>query len=350
MSRRKVGCIDAKGRGVCLTQDRPEPAAGQVLLAVQASLISPGSELGAAKRQREREGALPDDASPRPFGYANAGFVEAVGEGVETFRVGDRLACMGGGYALHTDFACVPQNLCAPLPASVDFESGAFAHLAATALHAIRRAQPQFGENGMVMGLGLVGNLCGQFGQLSGCHMMGVDRLPLRVELGERTGVEAVVDASCADPVAEAEEFSSGYGMDFGVIAFGGDGTQAFEQIVASLKRTPDSHRMGRVVIVGGARITHGFAAALGNVDVRSSARTGPGYHDEAYEHGAGYPPVFVEWPTQRNLSECLRAIEASRLQVAPLITHRFRLEQISHAVDVLVENPGGALGVILKP
>ncbi len=107
---------------------------------------------------------------------------------------------------------------------------------------------------------------------------------------------------------------------------------------------------MGRIVIVGGARIEHGFAAALGNVDVRSAARTGPGYHDEAYEHGAGYPPVFVEWPTQRNLSECLRAIAASRLQVAPLITHRFPLEQVGEAVDLLVETPERALGVILEP
>ena len=352
MSRRKVGCIDGKGRGVCLEEDRPDPGAGQVRVAVQASLISPGTELGRVKKQRERvrDDSSAVDSPPRPFGYANAGIVEAVGEGGETFRVGDRLACMGGGYALHTDCACVPQNLCAALPDSVDFESGAFAHLAATAVHAIRRAQPQFGENGMVMGLGLVGNLSSQFGQLSGCHMMGVDRLPLRLELAARTGTEAVVDGSSVDPVPEAELFAGGYGMDFGVIAFGGDGTEAVEQIAASLKRAPDTHRMGRVVIVGGAQITHGFAAALGNIDVRSAARTGPGYHDEAYEHGAGYPPVFVEWPTQRNLSECLRAIAASRLQVAPLITPRFPLEQVGEAVDLLVETPERALGVILKP
>ena len=85
-------------------------------------------------------------------------------------------------------------------------------------------------------------------------------------------------------------------------------------------------------------------------MDVRSAARTGPGYHDEAYEHGADYPRVFVEWPTQRNLSECLRAVAASRLVVEPLITHRFPLEQIGVAVDVLVENPQQALGVILTP
>ena len=105
-----------------------------------------------------------------------------------------------------------------------------------------------------------------------------------------------------------------------------------------------------RIVIVGGARVSHGFAAALGNVDVGSAARTGPGYHDEEYEHGAGYPPVFVEWPTRRNLAECLRAMADGRLRVEPLITHRFRLAEIAAAVDELVERPEGALGVVLRP
>ena len=107
---------------------------------------------------------------------------------------------------------------------------------------------------------------------------------------------------------------------------------------------------MGRIVLVGGAQITHGFGASLGNVDVRSSARTGPGYHDEAYEQGREYPKVFVEWPTQRNLAECLRAMVAGKLQVSPLYTHEFVLDDIAAAVDVLVESPAEALGVVLKP
>ena len=76
-----------------------------------------------------------------------------------------------------------------------------------------------------------------------------------------------------------------------GLSRFGGDATSAFhyQQIRAMLKTAPDTHKMGRIVIVGGASITHGFAAGLGNVDVISAARTGPGYHDEDYEHGADY-------------------------------------------------------------
>lgn len=345
--KRRVGCIDGYGRGVCQELELPALAPGQALVAVKASLVSPGTELGWVKGQRQNP---QPEKQPRPFGYASAGLVEAVGEGVSRLQPGQRVACMGGGYALHADYACVPQNLCALIPEGVSFAEAAFAHLAATGLHAIRRTQPLFGENGMVMGLGLVGQLCAQFGQLSGCHILGVDRLPLRLEIARRTGIEGVVDPHREDPAAKARAFTEGRGMDFGIIAFGGEATPAFEQVVSSLKQAPDTHRLGRVVIVGGARISHPFAAALGNVDVRSAARTGPGYHDPAYEHGRDYPPVFVEWPTQRNLAECLRAAAGGKLRLEPLITHHFGLAQIGQAVDLLVEEPEKALGVVLHP
>ncbi len=350
MHRRRVACIDGRGEGVLIEEELGAPAAGRVEVEVRASLISPGTELGRVPDMRRH----PRPEQPaRPFGYANAGVVRGLGEGVEGYRAGDRIACMGGGYAHHADRCHVPVHLTVPIPQGVSFEAAAFAHLAATALHAIRRAAPVFGENGLVVGLGLVGQLTVQFGRLSGCHMMGVDRFDLRRRLARKLGLEAVAgeeEEEEEDPVGLAADFTGGYGMDFGVIAFGGDATGAFEQIAATLKRAPDTHRMGRIVVVGGARISHGFAAALGNVDVRSAARTGPGYHDEAYEHGAAYPPVFVEWPTRRNLAECLRAVADARLRVEPLITHRFGLDQIGAAVDELVERPEGALGVVLRP
>ncbi len=347
MVQRRVAALDCHGQGVIVEQDLPELAPGQVQVKVVASLISPGTELGRVKQLRREKG---EERPARPFGYANAGVIERVAEGVKQFAVGDRVACMGGGFALHADRACVPQNLCAAIPDGVSFEAAASVHLAATGLHAIRRTLPLFGENGMIMGMGLVGQFSAQFGQLSGCHIMAVDGNGMRLERAQAWGVEKTVQGSIEDPVQTARDFSLHFGMDFGIIAFGGDASSAFEQLYGSLKQTPDGHRMGRITIVGGAHISHGFAAGLGNVDVRSAARTGPGYHDEAYEHGQNYPAVFVEWPTQRNLDECLRSMASGALQVEPLYTHEFALDDIAQAVDVLVETPEKALGVVLKP
>ncbi|MFH1570562.1 MAG: hypothetical protein ABIL09_21410, partial [Gemmatimonadota bacterium] len=118
--QRRVGALDGRGRGVVIEQELGPPAAGQVLVEVRASLISPGTELGGVSALR----AKPDPArAPRPFGYANAGVVREVGEGVAQFGPGARVACMGAGYAQHADLALVPQNLCVPIPSGVDFES-----------------------------------------------------------------------------------------------------------------------------------------------------------------------------------------------------------------------------------
>ena len=140
--QRKVAAIDGRGQGVCLEEAIPALGPGEVKVRVEASLISPGSELGRVGAMRENP---QPDRPPRPFGYSNAGVVEEVGAEVEQFAVGQGVACMGGGYALHADWACVPQNLCAAIPEGVSFSEAASVHLAATGLHAVRRTAPLYG-------------------------------------------------------------------------------------------------------------------------------------------------------------------------------------------------------------
>ena len=343
---RKVVAIDGRGRISVEQGPVPSPKPGQVLVEVKASLISPGTELGGVMRRRQN----PTEDPPRPFGYGNAGVVVGQGEGCGDIPAGARVACVGGGYAQHASFACVPRNLTVPIPEGVSFDHAAFGCLAATALNAIRRAELQLGENVTVAGLGPVGQLACQWARLSGCHVMALDRLPMRLKRALEAGVHRAVNTAEKDAVAEAAAFTRGYGMDAAVVAFGGEGTEAFKMLVQMMKQTPDTHRMGRVVIVGGARIEHGFAAALGNLDVRSAARTGPGYHDEAWEHGRDYPPVFVPWTTRRNLEECLRFVEDDGLRIEPLITHRVPIDGAPEACERLIQSPNEALGVVIIP
>src|SRR5207237_9460899 len=56
-----------------------------------------------------------------PLGYSAAGIVVGVGEEVTDLRIGARVACAGYPYAAHAELLCVPQNLCVPLPANVNF-------------------------------------------------------------------------------------------------------------------------------------------------------------------------------------------------------------------------------------
>jgi len=344
--KRKVVMMGGDGRIVVEREPIPELQAGRVLVRVADCLISPGTELGGVKKRREKPNS---DVQPRPFGYGNAGSVIESGQGAEDILPGTRLACMGGGYALHATHASVPRNLTEPIPGEVSFEEASFAHLAATALHAVRRAELQLGEHALVMGLGLVGQLCMRLSYLAGGHVLGVDRYPMRTKIAQDAGLQAAALSEDLDLVDLTQELSRGHGFDCVFIAFGGDATEALKMALPALKLSPDGHRMGRVVIVGGATICHPFAAGMGNVDVRSSARPGPGYHDEAWEHGANYPPVFVPWTTKRNLEACLRWIQEGRLSVKELITHRFPLDEAPEACELLVQKPDEALGVILQ-
>ncbi len=343
---RKVVAIDGRGRISVEQEPVPAPGPGQVLVEVKASLISPGTELGGVARRRQS----PTEGPPRAFGYGNAGVVIGQGEGCGDIPVGTRVACMGGGYAQHASSACVPRNMAVPMPEGVGFEHAAFSCLAATALNAIRRAELELGENVAVVGLGPVGQFACQWARLSGCHVMAIDRLPMRLERALKAGVHRAVNAQEENAVEAAKAFTRGYGLDAAVVAFGGDGTEAFKMLVQMMKLAPDTHRMGRIVIVGGAKVEHTFAAALGNLDVRSAARTGPGYHDEAWEHGKDYPPVFVPWTTRRNLEECLRFMQEGGLRVEPLITHRTPIDEAPEACERLIQRPNEALGVVIIP
>jgi threonine dehydrogenase-like Zn-dependent dehydrogenase len=348
MSRkiRRVLAIDGAGIISVIDELLPSPAPGQVLIEVTASMVSPGSELGGVSRRRDS----PTDAPPRPFGYSNAGVVCEIGGGVQDLEIGERVSCIGGGYAQHATHACVPQNMAVSIPDDVSDADASSIHLVATSLNATRRLAPEIAEYIGVVGLGLVGNFATQWARVAGCHVAGLDQLPMRLEVAEACGADLCTDPTTEGGESEVRAFTRDRGLDGAVMAFGGDGTEAFKALVKMMKRAPDTHAMGRVVIVGGASVEHSFGAGLGNLDIRSAARTGPGYHDEAWEHGEDYPPVFVQWSTKRNMEECLNFINRGDILVDPLITHRVSLDDAPEACEALIQTPNDALGVVFLP
>lgn len=341
---RSVWLIDGAGTVYVDEQPIPEPGAGEVLVEVEASLVSAGTEGAMIDRRRESPNS---DRPDVPLGYQNAGIVVETGAGVERFGPGDRVACMGNRAAMHTEYAAVPCNLTVHLPEDVSFEAGAFNHLAATALHGVRRTDLELGEYVVVMGLGIVGNMVAQLAQVSGCHAIGIDPLTNRAETARAVGIEEAIAVE-EEFVERVTTFTHGYGMDAGFICFGGEATDALDTLIDVAKRAPDGHEMGRIVVIGGAEITKSFPVPVGNMDIRAASRTGPGYKDEEYERGHAYPSTIVEWTTRRNLEEIVRLLARERLRVEPLITDRYHHENIAEAYEGIVQRPEESIGGVI--
>ena len=217
----------------------PTPRAGMALIRTAASLVSAGTErmvvefaeknlIGKARARPDlvrqvltkarRDGLMPTVQSvfnrldqPLTLGYSSAGTIAALGPNMQGFKVGQRVACAGSGYAVHAEYGVVPKNLLARLPENVDFESAAFATLAAIALHGFRLAEPQIGERVAVIGLGLVGILAGQIASAAGCNVFGVDVDPKRVHLAASFGIRAVPRSKAIEAAAV---FSDEHGFD----------------------------------------------------------------------------------------------------------------------------------------
>jgi predicted dehydrogenase/threonine dehydrogenase-like Zn-dependent dehydrogenase len=348
----------------------PTPQAGQALVQVAASLVSAGTErmvvafaekslVGKARARPDlvrqvldkvrREGLASTLQAtfnrldqPMALGYSSAGTIVALGAAMDGFKVGQRVACAGGGYAVHAEYNVVPRNLLTPLPDSVDFESAAFTTLGAIALHGFRLAEPQIGESVAVIGLGLLGLLTIQVGAAAGCHVFGVDTNPERVELAQRLGLPA-----CSRHQAEesACAFTAQRGFDAVLICADTASNDPVE-LAATIARN-----RARVVAIGAVGQTIPrkpyYEKELSFVNSRSY---GPGRYDPSYEeNGHDYPPGFVRWTEGRNFQAVVDLLANQKLQVKSLITHRFPIERAAEAYEIITGKKKQAfLGILL--
>jgi threonine dehydrogenase-like Zn-dependent dehydrogenase len=357
----------------------PELTAGMVRVSVRASLVSPGTEVGGWRglaTKYEQAGGSPVTGASRPFGYSVSGVVEESlpieGEAVPPLPPGTRVAAIGAGYAMHSDVVVVPHNLCIVVPDGVTHDEACYAMLLATALHASRRGTPQMGEFWVVFGLGLVGLLTARLLELSGCYVSGVDASGVRAEFADRwlrsatpgekplsafttpADAESVLPALLGQPDRAsgsgiAPRFDAG-GFDGAVLAFGGEADAAVNQAVRLMKKSPDGHPYGTIVPVGWPRFSYtDDVGAMNNIDLRRASRTGPGYHDERWERGEDYPPVFMRWTTRTNLALSMELLRLGRIDVGGLTTHTIPLEDLPQEMRRIMADPDNVLGVVFR-
>lgn len=347
---------------------RPLVANGSVLIASSRTLVSAGTErmlvefgkaglISKARQQPDKvkqvlrklktdgvavtvETVMTKLGQPVPLGYCNVGRVVEVGPGVSDFKVGQRLVSNGK----HAEFVVSPKNLCAVVPDSVSDEEAVFTVLAAIALQGIRLVQPTLGERVAVFGLGLIGLLTVQLLRAQGCRVLGFDFDPEKLALAARFGAEVCDLSRGGDPLACAAVFSKGHGVDAAIIATATSSNDPVRQAAHMCRKR------GRIVLVGVAGLELSRADFFEKeLSFQVSCSYGPGRYDSNYEEkGHDYPIAFVRWTEQRNFEAVLDMMADRRIDMAPLVSHRFAIDQAEEAYE-LISGAEPALGIVLS-
>jgi predicted dehydrogenase/threonine dehydrogenase-like Zn-dependent dehydrogenase len=257
---------------------------------------------------------------PLPLGYCNVGKVVAVGKGVDDFTIGDRVASNGP----HAEYVCIAKNLVVKIPDNVSDEAASFTVIGSIGLQGIRLANPTFGENFVVVGLGLIGLMTAQLLKANGCKVIGFDYDSTKVALAKKLGIDAVNPGNGVDQVAYVNNATSSIGADAVIIT----ASNKTNEIISQSAKM--SRKRGRIVLVGVVGLDISRADFYEKeLTFQVSCSYGPGRYDDDYEQkGIDYPLAFVRWTEKRNFETILQAISSNSIQVEPLITERVLLEE----------------------
>lgn len=283
--------------------------------------------------------------TPVPLGYSSAGVVVDVGAGITDFAVGDRVACSGSGCASHAEITSVPRNLCVKIPDGVSFEQASFVALGGIALEAVRMARPEIGHRVVVIGLGLLGQLTVQLLKANGCRVLGVDLVSGKLDLAQQLGADVTVNGASDDVIVAVREFTDCYGADSVIIMASTESNQPLKQAAEICRER------GRVVATGlvGLDIPRKPFYEK-EIEFVVSRAWGPGMYDPDYEErDVKYPLPHVRWTARRNMATFLDLVAEGRVQVEPLITHRFPFDRALEAYEMILEGEEPYIGVVLE-
>jgi len=358
-------------KGIPYAAEVPTPQVedGEVLVRLQASCLSIGTELSGVRGSaipmwkkaiaqpekvltvmqmakdhgiKKALGAVKENKEAEHLtGYSAAGVVVAVGVDINDLAVGDRVACAGAQYSHHAEYIRVARNLCVLIPEELEFEAASTVTLGAIALQGVRRSQPTLGETFVVVGLGILGQLTAQILRANGCRVIGIDTDHSRIEKAMSIGMSYGIhpDDTDTDTVAR---MTDGFGADSVIITAA---TPSDEVVSSAFKMC---RKKGRVVLVGDVGLSLNRADFYTKeIDFLISTSYGPGRYDQSYEeHGLDYPISYVRWTENRNMAEYLRLIVEGYVKISPLVSARYPIDEATAAYEAVsgVDKPLVAL------
>ena len=277
---------------------------------------------------------------PLPLGYCNVGKAIDIGSNIRNFSIGDRVVSNGS----HAEFVTVPKNLCAKIPKNVSDEEAVFAILGSIALQGLRNTEPTLGESIVVSGLGVIGLLTVQLLIANGCKVLGLDFDSNRLSLASEFGADVFNLSNSKNLNSYVDTFSNNRGIDAAIITAT---TSSNEPIIQAAEIC---RKRGRITLVGvtGLELPRDLFYKK-ELTFKVSSSYGPGRYDTNYEQkGQDYPIAYVRWTEQRNFEAILDLISKGSLNVRPLITKKFEIDDVDSAYKLLASDKP-SLGIILN-
>lgn len=298
----------------------PEINTNQIRVKTDTTLISRGSELF-------RRYILEEAVSPSIMGYSLTGTVEAVGDRITGYRVGDRVMVV----APHAEYVVAEPNATdgriVHLPEDVSFEEGTFLPLATSSVAWADSSSVQAGDTVVVLGQGLVGSLMMQVvHSYSPERIITVDALSLRCELSVRLGADVSINAEEEDPVQAVRRLTDGKGADLVIDCVGGHaGVKSFEQAQDMVRQ-------------------------YGTIQLIALYQQKPlPLHSSKMMSKRLVAGILTDEPRANIAARALQKIQKGEIGASDMITHRFHWTEAKAAFDLLWNAPGDTLGVLIK-
>lgn len=324
-----------------------EPQGSQVLVQTERTIISAGTEL-ANFTGLESDTRVPGAWCYYPWrpGYGGIGRILAVGPYAPGhLKPGMRIY----GILNHASHAIVDTSwqLCVPVPEGLDSSTAVMSRIANVALSAYQRSHVTLGDTVVIIGLGLVGNLAGQFYLQAGQRVIGLDLSPKRRALAEQVGFTATLDSAdlLPDVVRLTERERGQRSREIGggtqpiVIVDAVGDSRLVEQAVHLVADN------GQVIMLGTPRATY-------ESDCTVALK-------RAHFHGVSIVGA-LEWKipllkrqhngftTEGNAELILQMVQQGKLQVTPLRTHVLPAAELGTAYEGLLNRKDEYLGVVL--
>jgi L-iditol 2-dehydrogenase len=300
--------------------DRPEPGPGQLLVKVNRSLISRGSELF-------RRYVLEEAVSPDIMGYSDAGEIVQLGPDVDGYTLGQRVMVN----APHAQYVIANtegrRKRAFLLPDDLAYETATFLPLTTSSVMWMRSSPIEAGQAAVVLGQGIVGCLCAQIlRQRNPGTIIVVDAQQLRCEIAGKLGADHVINVAEQDSVEEVKRLTDGRGADLVVECVGGNaGIKSFEQAQRML--APD-----------------------GTIHLISKYQGSPlPLHGDDFMNKRLIAGMRIDTPRDECMEDAVNMLVDGTVGISDLVTHRLPWEQVPEAYHMLYNNPDEALGVVLE-